>query len=440
MTYPRVLIFGQPFNNFSGGGITLSNLFRGWPKDKICVTFIGHGLINITYDVCDTYYQLGREEHRWIFPFNLINRSFTSGIKPKLASAETTVNAIQLGVRYLVVNRFFYPFLKWIGLFHCASRISLSEKMKTWLREYKPELLYLQVSTRETLLFAAELIDYLKVPSVLHVMDDWPSMISSSGLLKNFWHKKIDFEFRKLLMLVDLHLSISDAMTEEYFRRYSIRFVPFHNPIETEWWLQKTKKNYSLNQKRVKVLYSGRIGIGITNSLVDVASAIDSFPIKDFTIELHIQTPSKESFIIRSLKKFKCIVFDEFADYSELPEIFSGADILLLANEFNKEGIKYLKYSMPTKASEYMISGTPVLVYAPGDSAVSRLFEENRCGVCVKTQKPENIVSAIDLLITNEDLRREIGRNAVDFAKRRFDMGIIRNEFQLKLVSNYSVK
>jgi len=81
MSYPKVLIFGQPFNDYSGGGITLTNLFKGWPKDKIAVTYIGHGLENVTTDVCGTYYQLGKEEHKWKFPFNLMQREFPSGLK-----------------------------------------------------------------------------------------------------------------------------------------------------------------------------------------------------------------------------------------------------------------------------------------------------------------------------------------------------------------------
>lgn len=35
LDYPRVLIVGQAFNLSAGGGITLSNLFAGWPKDRM---------------------------------------------------------------------------------------------------------------------------------------------------------------------------------------------------------------------------------------------------------------------------------------------------------------------------------------------------------------------------------------------------------------------
>lgn len=77
MSLPKVLIFGQPFNNTHGGGITLSNLFKGWEKDKIAVAATGHLMYNVTTDVCDIYYQLGNKEFKWRFPFNLIQRNFS---------------------------------------------------------------------------------------------------------------------------------------------------------------------------------------------------------------------------------------------------------------------------------------------------------------------------------------------------------------------------
>lgn len=35
--YPRILIFGHSFNNYTGMGITLTNLFADWPKGNIAV-------------------------------------------------------------------------------------------------------------------------------------------------------------------------------------------------------------------------------------------------------------------------------------------------------------------------------------------------------------------------------------------------------------------
>lgn len=439
MSFPKVLIVGQPFNDFSGGGITLSNLFRGWPKDKISVAFIGHGLFSVTTDICDTYYQLGKEEHKWIFPFNLMQRKFVSGLKTFDKSNILPVNFIQTGLRYKLVNWVFYPFLEWIGLFHMASKIHVSEMLKGWLSEFKPELLYLQVSNREEILFSTELIDVLKIPTVIHMMDDWPSTISRKGLLKNFWNRKMDSEFRKLLDKVDLFLSISDAMSEEYEKRYNKKFIPFHNPIETETWLKFSKTDFSMSDGKITVLYSGRIGIGIKDSLIEAASAIDSLAKDGVNIKMHIQTPTKKQWILDQLQQFSCVVINPIVPYNKLPEIFPEADILLLANDFSEEGMDFLRFSMPTKASEYMISGTPILVYAPEGAAVTKFFRKNDCGYCITDHGSENIKTAIKYLIDNEEYRRKISFNAVELARERFSSVKVRQEFQ-GVLSNVKIE
>ena len=80
MILPRVLIFGQPFNDRNGGGITLSNLFKEWDRDKLAVAATGHLMQHLTTDVCEKYYQLGYEEYRWRFPFNFLQKKFESGV------------------------------------------------------------------------------------------------------------------------------------------------------------------------------------------------------------------------------------------------------------------------------------------------------------------------------------------------------------------------
>ena len=432
MSYPRILIFGQPFNNFSGGGITLSNLFRGWPKDKIAVTYIGHGLRNVTTDICDTYYQLGGEEHSWIFPFNLFQRKFPSGLKSFENKPGISDSYIKTGIRYDLVNRIFYPFMRWAGIYHFATRFIISERFRNWLSEFNPDVLYLQVAARDEINFARELIIYLKIPSIIHMMDDWPSTISNKGLFWKLWERKIDKEFKVLLDKVDLYLSISDAMSVEYKRRYNKDFIAFHNPVEIESWLPFTKRDFKINKEYVTILYSGRMGDnGISESLLEIASAIDSMNEEDkVNIKLHIQTPTKEGEIIDMLRKYKCVVINPFVEYSQIPAIFSKADILLLANDFNQMGINYLKLSMPTKASEYMISGTPVLVYTSNIAAVSDFFSLNECGYCVTKQSKDEIVNAIMHLIDNESFRIKISTNAVLLAKDRFEAGKVRFKFQ----------
>jgi glycosyltransferase involved in cell wall biosynthesis len=433
--YPRILIFGPPFNNFTGGGITLSNLFKGWAKNKIAVASTGHMLQDLATDVCDTYYLLGKNEQRWMFPFNRLQRPFPSGLITFNNPSNVSGVRSKVSFRRILVDKYFYPVIQWFGLIHFLSKINLSRQFIEWLTAYKPEILYIQVTTREDILFSIKLYDYLGIPAVIHNMDDWPSTISNKGLFKNYLRTKIDKEFRQLLKRMDLCLSISNAMTSEYLKRYNREFKAFHNPIETKARQPYCKTNFSLQDDHVRILYSGRIGVGITESLIEVANVIKEINDTWGNIKLYIQSPSNEFEVRNRLQKFECIVLNPVVEYSQLPVLFSQADLLLIANDFKKEGIDYLKYSMPTKVSEYMISGTPILIYASGETAVSRFFQEYECGCCVSEQDHEKLKVALKLLISNEEYRKKLSQNAVRIALELFDAEKVRNDFQQLIIN-----
>jgi glycosyltransferase involved in cell wall biosynthesis len=439
MPYPTVLILGQSFNTFSGGGITISNLFKDWPLDKIAVATAGIQLINVSTRICNTYYQLGEEEYKWIFPFNYFMPQYTSGPKTFDSNANTHNHQKNSLIRNILISNIFAPFIKWSGLYFYISRVYLTDNLKNWLSIIKPEVLYIQVSNLSGILLAKELCVFLKIPSVIHMMDDWPATISSGGLFRHYWNNKIDTEFRQLLSMIDLHLSISDAMTTEYFDRYNKTFIAFHNPVETECWIHNCKYNFVINRSSVKLLHAGRIGTGISDSLLEIAKAIDDMNFEGNKIKLYIQAPNADFKLLRSLRKHKCVVINPIAEYDQIPKILSSADILILANDFNKKGAAFLKFSMPTKATEYMISGTPILVYAPMESAVTKLFFQNESALCVFDHNRLAIKNGLKYLISDEVYRKRISQNAINLAKEKFDAKRVRNEF-LQLLLNVSRK
>src|ERR1700760_2829997 len=73
--FPRVL-FVTPlaFNDFTGGGVTFSNLFRGWPKDRL---FTVHAdALPVSTDTCVNYFVLGSEELPLAGPLQALRRLF----------------------------------------------------------------------------------------------------------------------------------------------------------------------------------------------------------------------------------------------------------------------------------------------------------------------------------------------------------------------------
>jgi glycosyltransferase involved in cell wall biosynthesis len=432
--YPKILILGQPFNRFSGGGITLTNLFKDWPMDKMAVISFPFMLNNCSFDSCNTNYQLGECEYHWRFPFNLYKQTFQSGIIDKSGTQTTKVNQNKAGIRQFLSEKFINPFFEWLGLTHCQSDIKISEKLQDWLSFFNPDVLYIQVSNREGILFASRLIEYLRIPSVIHMMDDWPSTISEKGLFRNFWKNKILHEFKLLLNKIDLHLSISDAMSVEYRIRYGHEFAAFHNTLDLKIWMPNKKLDLNLDKNGKTILFSGRIGTGINKSLFEVASATEILNQKDNSVKLHIQSPNIDKKTLNLLKKYKSVVINHPIEYSSIPKLYSKADILVIANDFSKKGIRYLKFSMPTKAPEYMISGTPVLVYASSETALYKLFEGNKLGHCVSMRSVHDLTDAINKLLSNIQYREELSNTAVNYAIEHFDSDKVRTKFQQLLV------
>jgi len=432
--YQKIMIFGQPFNGTSGGGITLTNLFKGWPKDKIAVAFAPWGNGKVTTDICNIYYQIGEEEHRWKFPYNLFKKPFPkSGLIEYTAGVRLPAGELKTGLKKILADRVYNPLMFWLGFHHCNSEIIISEKLMTWLGEFQPDILYLQVSSLENIRFANRLIDYLKVPAVIHMMDDWPSTISTHGPLKNFWKNKINREFRQLLNKVSLHLGISDGMSEEYLKRYNKCFKAFHNPVEIQQFNIPNKRNPS-QINCFRILYIGRIGTANKETIVLFASLISQLLINHIKIEFDIFTVDIDSPDIRSIKNFENVNIRPAIAHEKIPALLAEYDLLLLPLDFTENGIRFARFSIPTKASEYMLSGTPVLVFAPQETAVSKFFSRNDCGYCLTSQNRDEIIKAIKFLISNEEYRKKISRNAVNFAKEKFDAEKVRKEFQSLLM------
>src|SRR4051812_42524661 len=71
--HPRVL-FVTPlaFNHFTGGGVTFSNLFRNWPKDRL---FTVHAdTLPLSSDTCVNYFALGGDELPLSGPLEVLRR------------------------------------------------------------------------------------------------------------------------------------------------------------------------------------------------------------------------------------------------------------------------------------------------------------------------------------------------------------------------------
>jgi glycosyltransferase involved in cell wall biosynthesis len=429
MEYPKVLIVGQYFNIESGGGITMTNLFMGWDKKMIAVA--ATDIQNPDFTVCDNCYYIGSLETKSRFPFNLnpFKKKLKSG-KISHISKLTSFSFNQSKVSK--IKKLYFRLLHISGLFHYKRRYVLSNDFLSWIKDFSPDIIYTQLSNIELIELVGDIHSKLNLPIAIHIMDDWPVTISETGFFQSYWAKVIDEKFRKLLFQAKILMSISESMSEEYKKRYGLDFVPFHNPIDIEHWGRFSKKSYE-RDKKFTILYAGRIGTGIRNCFFDIIEAIKSLNSNGLEIELIIQATNFDP-LLDELRKFSFVKINPSVTYSELPAIFSNSDVLLLPNDFDDRSIKYLKYSMPTKASEYMVSGTPILLYSSIETAVTRHALKYKWSFVVSERNKEKLKFAISELYKNKHLRSELGNIARQYALNNFDSRSIKEQFKKSFI------
>jgi glycosyltransferase involved in cell wall biosynthesis len=430
MSFPKILIIGQSFNKKSGGGVTISNLFKGWPKDRLAVASNTNLHSDLDISVCDTYYQLGYNNKLHPFPLNIILPKIHCGILnagTKADDKEPAAAPAKKG-KYKFIYPVLTALLNFFGLYNVFYKLKITPDFTNWVKEYQPDIIYTQLASLELIHFVDDLHEQTKIPVAIHMMDDWPLTINKPGLLYNYWQKKIDKEFRLLVDKSDILMSISDAMGEEYHKRYGKHWVPFHNPIDINYWKPATLKDYTIKDK-FTILYAGRIGFGIENSITEIAAAVNEIAATHKNIVFEIQTGDIEA--LHKLVKFGGNVkWMTPIAYTALPQKFSSVDLLLLPQDFNKKSVQFLKFSFPTKVSEYMISGTPILVYGDERTGLTKYALKEAWAYVVTKQDKKELVKAITELYNNTVLRQQLAKKAQDIAVEREDAITVRDNFR----------
>lgn len=437
MKHPKVLIIGQYFNTESGGGITMTNLFKNWDKESIAVA--AEDMYNADFLVCKKCYQLGFLETVKRFPFNLNRwgKQVKSGVisEKKVAKPLTFVNTSKKPI----AKKIYLGFLHFTGLYHYKRRYKISNEFLSWIKEFSPDIIYSQLSTIEIIRLVNDLNQTLGLPIAIHIMDDWPSIISSKGLFNKYWHKKIDEEFRDLLNKASLLMSISDDMTSEYKKRYGKTFIPFHNPINIGDWLPFSKNDWTVPSS-FRILYTGRIGTANTKSIKKIAEAVNYLIDTGLDISLDIYSPNIHSDEAKSLNVLKGVFLKNIVPHSQIPSLLPSYDLLVLPLDFDQNSIRFAKYSIPTKASEFMISGTPILVYAPLQTALARSVVKDQWAYLVTDTAQIEIINAIKKLYSSSSLREKLGQKAKKLAMETENALVIRKEFKDAISSKVFAK
>jgi len=435
--FPRVLIIGYNFDLLTGGGITLTNLFREWPREQLAVAAFHP--CEVDPAPCARQYLLGSDEAHWAWPIGLAIAGSRQPSTPDLelvmpAESKTAASAAEppafgagAGYRSIAVAG-----LRWLGGADVLRSLSCSHRLREWARDVRPDLIYTQLASLGMIRLVTQLADGLSLPIALHVMDDWPSVIYDQGLLGPLFRAKTDRSFRTLVARATATLAISQPMADVYHLRYGREWQVFHNPVDIAKWATTRRRERS-QRGTFGLVYAGRVGQGIESSLVDVCLAVEELKRRGLDLQLDVFTPSRSAAAALLLTSFDGVHVHDAIEDERMPEALAAADLLVLPYDFSGKAAEFACLSYPTKAPAYMATGVPVLVYAPREHALALDARDKRWAFVVDTPGVEGLITAIRKLASDEVLRETLAERAVATCESVHDARVVRRRFRAAL-------
>lgn len=431
--YPRLLfITSSAFNPISGGGITFTNLFTGWPKDKIAT--VHNDQITTSTDVCAQYYQLGNAEFRWQFPFSLIQPNDRS--PTKILPATNTPD--DRGNRPIRRMNFARSIMRlWTGD-EIPTRARLTQSLEQWIVAFNPQVLYAILGSLPFMELVEAIAKKFHLPMVIHMMDDWPAVLYRKGLYDLYRRSRMERLLAQMTKQAVACLGICDAMSKAYAVRYGVPFTSFHNTVDVASWVAKGRKEWKRGNPFV-LLYAGALmPRSQLQSVREVARAVAALGSAGEHIEFHIYGLPPDIAAQRlTLEIAPNILVREVPATMDIVSLFARADLLVLPVNFDQASVNYIHYSMPTKVPAYMCCGIPTLAYGPNSAASIQYAKE--WAYCIERQDQRALKDAIIRLASDEELRKALALKSQAIARERHDVLQVRPAFHRLLQQAASI-
>ena len=437
--YSKILLLNDDgFNDYRGGGITLKNLFQGWPLDKIAVAHWNDS--KPWAHIATNYYKLGYLESHFIFPLNYISSEPKGNLNghytPNNHIVVNSEEKLELGIKRELTSNFFKRiFLRIIstsGLSEIVHPLKTSPQFIHWVKEFNPDIIYCQCGDLGFINIVLQTQKVTNARVVVHIMDDWPSTIYKNKSLGFLLRPLVKSRFKKILKLAFLRLGISKAMAEEFGKRYHVPFDYFHNPIDTARF-NEISANQRPKDDDFLVVYAGRLGIASYDSIIEFSKCVEELRKEGTNIRFHIYTELDSDIItFCQFAQDGTFMLPTLKD-SNFREKLCEADLLLYPVDFDAKSIEYIRLSFPTKLPSYLISGVPVLCYGPPNVHSIQVMEQNDLGFVCAEQDHEKLKRTLSDAITNDKHRKLYSENATEFAKNHFERESVVRSFHQKI-------
>ncbi len=417
--YPRVLVISAAsLNSHSATGITLVNLYKGWPLDKIAQVYCEETPPD--HKICTNYMQFSNKD----VPFVNIVRRIVKGSEFRRSSVPNVKAANANNIQGIQNKPTFLPgnAAAWAD----TIPIRLSPQFWQWVTEYDPEVIYSVLGSIRILDIVLTVSKKLSVPVVPHFMDDWPSTTYQNSLGQFFPRILLTSKLRSVLKRSPYRMAISELMAKEYNQRFGPRFSAFMNCIDTTI----VDQSLSNNTDTLVLWYVGNVNNCRSNLLKDIAESALNLYKEGIRIKIKVFA----GVVSRQIHDELVIppVMSVEADFTDehLKSVRKFADGFIHVDDFSAINMQYFRLSLSAKLPLYLSAGLPIFAYGPDSSGSIKYISNHDCGITVTERNLVLIKDSLRRLACSPELRQRLGGNCRQVAIKLHDASIERKRFK----------
>jgi glycosyltransferase involved in cell wall biosynthesis len=419
--FPRALfVTPAAFNHLTGGGVTFSNLFTGWPEDRIAT--VHNDMVPTSHDVCDRYFVLGRAEIDLFAPLRIARAIRDRRAKPLVRSEGS--GAAPVGSPGLIGR---------IQGDSAPQRVRLTHALERWIADFRPQLLYTILGSNAFMQLVAAIRRRFALPTVIHMMDDFPTINYRRGLFAAFERARMQKLLAENIGAATTCMGIGAEMCAAFAQRYGRPFVPFQNCIDVERWRAVVRSDSVARGNPFRALYFGSIFANAQlASLVDLCRSVARLSSDGMPIQFEIASPSSQLAAYRNVLAIHPAIrlVEPTEDDRTFFATLAAADALVLPINYDAETVDFIRYSMPTKVPAYMASGTPILVYGPCGVAQVDYAAREGWGHVVSDRDSADLDLGFRRILSDGPLRESLRVRAQALAAANHDSTQVRARFQ----------
>lgn len=267
------------------------------------------------------------------------------------------------------------------------------------------------------LLPAGVILKLLKRKKIIYdAHEDYQKQTLSKLYIPRIARKSIAFLIKATEYVVSFFFDGIVTATDDISKNFSYhkRAISVKNfPMISSFTL--AKRNNADQKGLLDLIYIGGLAqIRGTSELVRSLELLDT----SYQVRLNLYGkfyPAEYEEEIKKLEGFKKVRYHGWVEPEKVPSLLKHYDAGIVC----LQPISNYLTSLPVKLFEYMAAGLPVI--ASNFPLWQEIVEENKCGICVNPLNPKEIAAAIQSLVDQPNVARQMGKNGRKAVEQKYN-------------------